>query len=142
MNTVRQWSYALRVFYTNFLMFRNEVNVAMAEQNKGGMWEAVFVPKEAISRQFVHEKTNRELTEIVLPNKLPDGAPDCGGWHFYMPTTCVREAKTGAMRVTFPPSWTSIRFLSPYEKGKRTNIIEFPVADALALLRDSFNNKR
>ena len=112
------------------------------QKGKGEFWEAVFLPKEAISRQFTHEKTGNELTEIVLPNKLPEGAPEIGGWHFYMPTGCVKEAKTGAMRVTFPPSWKSIRFLSPYVKGKRSDSMEFPVADALAMLRDTFATRR
>jgi hypothetical protein len=100
-------------------------------------WETVVIPADAIERQFVHEKTGRELTEIVLPDKLPEHAPDCGGWHFYMPTGCVKETETG-MRVQFPPSWITIRFLSPFVRGKRSQIIEYPIEDALALLREIF----
>ena len=65
------------------------------------------------------------------------GLPDCGGWHFYMPGSCVEQIENGA-RVKFPPAWRSIRILSPYVEGKRTAAIEYPIEDALALLRAMF----
>lgn len=100
-------------------------------------WETVVIPKKAIARQFVHEKTGSELTEIILPEQLPEGSPDCGGWHFYMPGSCVEQIENGA-RLKFPPAWRSIRILSPYVEGKRTAAIEYPIEDALALLRSMF----
>lgn len=114
----------------------------MEEQKpKADLWEAVFIPKEAVARKFTSEKSGKELCEILLPEALPEGAPKCGGWHFYMPAGCVREAKDGtSMRMTFPPSWKALRFIAPYVQGKRPEVMEFPVEDALALLRDTFNN--
>ena len=92
-------------------------------------WETVVIPKKSIVRHFVHEKTGNELAEIVLPDELPKGSPRCGG--------CVEETKDGVTH-EFPPSWRTIRFLSPCVKGKRSDSIEYPVEDALALMRDTF----
>ena len=113
----------------------------MAEEKQTNSWEAVFVPKEAVTRTFTSAKTNRELTEIQLPETLPAGAPAISNWHFLMPASCVKETKTGSMRVSFPPSWGSVRFQSPFVKGKRAEDMDFPIEDALALLRDSFGNR-
>ena len=113
----------------------------MAEAKQTNSWEAVFVPKEAVARIFKSEKTGRELAEVQLPETLPAGAPAINNWHFFMPASCVKETKTGSMRVSFPPSWSGVRFLSPFEKGKRSETMEFPIEDALALLRDSFGNR-
>jgi len=112
----------------------------MEKQQQGTPWESVYVPKEAVTREFVHEKTGKNLCEIVLPDALPEGAPKCGGWHFYMPATCVRDVKSGDKRLSFPPSWTGVRFYSPFVKGKRPDVMEFPMNDALAMLRDTFGN--
>ena len=109
----------------------------MNSNQSSNTWETVVIPNKAIARQFVHEKTGSELTEIILPEQLPKGFPDCGGWHFYMPGSCVEQIENGA-RVKFPPSWRSIRILSPYVEGKRTTAIECPMADALDLLRAMF----
>ena len=111
-------------------------------ENEVVPWQAVFAPKDVVARTFKSEKTGRELCEILMPTELPEGAPVIGGYHFYMPVGCVKEAKTGAMRITFPPSWESIRFLSPYVKGKRPDVVELPIEDALALLRDTFATKK
>ena len=100
-------------------------------------WETVVIPKKSIVRHFVHEKTGNELAEIVLPDELPKGSSRCGGWHFYMPGGCVEETKDG-VTLKFPPFWRTIRFLSPHVKGKRSDSIEYPVEDALALMRDTF----
>ena len=102
----------------------------MNSNQSSNTWETVVIPNKAIARQFVHEKTGSELTEIILPEQLPKGSPDCGGWHFYMPGSCVEQIENGARR--------SIRILSPYVEGKRTAAIEYPIEDALALLRAMF----
>lgn len=112
------------------------------ENQNGQQWAAVFVSKEAIARAFTSEKTGKDMTEIVLPEALPAGAPAVSKWRFYMPSTCVKEAKTGSFRVSFPPSWKSIRFYSPYVKGKRSEMMDFPIDDAIALLQDSFATKK
>lgn len=103
-------------------------------------WEMVVIPANAIARQFTTEKTGRELSEIVLPDKLPEYAPRCEGWHFYMPTSCVKEAAKG-IRLYFPTAWKTIRFLSPYVKGQRSQIIEYPIDEALELLREVYAEK-
>lgn len=100
-------------------------------------WETVVIPKKAIARQFVQEHSGREMAEIVLPDQLPEDAPNCGGWHFYMPGPCVEEVN-GSASLKFPPSWKAIRILSPYVPGKRPNIIEYPIEEALELLRATF----
>ena len=99
--------------------------------------ETVVIPNKAIARQFVHEKTGSELTEIILPEQLPKGSPDCGGWHFYMPGYCVEQIENGA-RLKFPPAWRIIRILSPYVEGKRIAAIESPTKVTLAQLRAMF----
>lgn len=110
-------------------------------ENGGTFWESVFVPKEAMSRQFTHNKTGKEFAEIVLPDTLPEGAPEIKGWHFYMPARCVHETKNGSLRISFPPAWTTVRFLSPFVKGKQSDMMEFQMDQGLALLRDTFGNK-
>ena len=112
----------------------------MYKKSINDTWETLVIPTDAIVRQFKSEKTGRELAEIVLPDKLPEHAPDCGGWHFYMPTGCIEATETG-MRIMFPPSWTTIRLLSPYVKGKRSQIIEYPVDETLTLLRETFTEQ-
>lgn len=98
------------------------------------MWEMVSVPKNAIARQFASEKTGKNFCEIVMP----DNVPDVGGWHFYMPESCVEDGTDGSVRLLFLPSWLTIRFLSPYVPGKRSNIIDFPIDFALSLFREVF----
>ena len=100
-------------------------------------WETVVIPKKAIARQFVHEKTGSELTEIILPEQLPEGSPYCGGWHFYMPRSCVEQIENGA-RLKFPSAWWTMRILSPYVEGKRIAAIEYPTEETLAQLRAMF----
>ena len=63
--------------------------------------------------------------------------PDCGGWHFYMPGYCVEQIENGA-RLKLPPVWWTIRILSPYVEEKRIAAIEYPIEEALALLRAMF----
>lgn len=109
----------------------------MTKSRLSESWETLVIPKKAIARQFVHEKTGRELTEIVLPEQLPEGSPDCGGWHFYMPGSCVEQIENAA-RLKFPLAWLTIRILSPYVEGKRTATIEYPIEETLALLRAMF----
>lgn len=97
-------------------------------------WENVVIPQTAIARHFTHEKTGREFYEFVLP----ENAPRCGGWHFYMPAkTCVALGES-SMRISFPPAWKVIHFLSPFVKGQQSEVIEYPISEALLLLREVF----
>ena len=101
------------------------------------LWKTVVIPTDAIVRQFKSEKTSREFAEIVFPEKLPEHAPRCEGWHFYMPANCIKKAAKD-VRLLFPPGWATIRLLSPYVKGQRPQIIECPLDDALTLLREVY----
>ena len=101
-------------------------------------WENVVIPQTAIARHFTHEKTGREFYEFILPDVLPENAPRCGGWHFYMPAkTCVALGES-SMRISFPPAWKVIHFLSPFVKGQQSEVIEYPISEALLLLREVF----
>ena len=101
-------------------------------------WELVSVPQKAVDRRFVSEKTGRELCEIILPDDLPARSPEIGGWHFFMPGTCVGEQADAVVCLRFPAAWRSIRFYSPYVRGKRDDVMEYPLADGLTFLRDVF----
>ena len=101
-------------------------------------WEAVLAPQNAITKQFTLKKNNKSFCEIILPNTLPVGTPNIQGWHFCMPTGCVKKEKDGSMRISFPPTWETIRFLSPYTKGKQSQTIDFPIAYALSIMRKSY----
>ena len=101
-------------------------------------WESVVLPQTTIARKFTHEKTGREFYEFILPDVLPENAPRCGGWHFYMPAkTCVALGES-SMRISFPPAWKVIHFLSPFVKGQQSEVIEYPISEALLLLREVF----
>lgn len=108
----------------------------MEKQNRES-WASLLLPEEAVARIFASEKTGKEYVEIALPDKLPAGAPKIGGWHFYMPASCVEKTEKG-VKMVFPPIWGTIRFLSPYVRGKRGESMEFPVDCALELLEETF----
>lgn len=100
--------------------------------------EFVSIPKDTTVRRFESEKTGRKFCEITLPDNLPVGVPEMGGWHFFMPGTCVDEHADAAVRLWFPTTWRTFRFHSPYIRGKRGDVIEYPLEVALAILRNVF----
>ncbi len=96
----------------------------------------ILTPKEAVTKQF-QAKNNKLFYEIVLPDTLPAGAQHLQGWHFCMPAGCIKEDK-GSMLISFPPTWKTISFLSPYKKGIKPQIKEFPISTALAMMRKTY----
>ncbi len=109
----------------------------MKINNAKERWDAISTPKNAITRQFI-TKNNKTFCEVILPDALPAGMPNIQGWHFCMPAGCIKEEKNGSMRISFPPTWTTIRFSSPYEEGKLCSTKDFPITEALAMMRKSY----
>ncbi len=108
----------------------------MMNQKTKEQWETILTPKEAITKQF-QAKNNKLFYEIVLPDTLPVGTQHLQGWHFCMPAGCIKE-DNGSMLISFPPTWKTISFLSPYKKGIKSQIKEIPISTALAMMRKTF----